>query len=94
MNLSHCSCASEGEEIAALYNLACAYAALRQSDAALAALEGAFEAGFQDYNTCRSDPDLRNLQGSKLDMLIAEKQGTSKGGGFWNPLQKLWKGKS
>ena len=77
--------------MAALYNLACAYAALNQSEAALASLEGAFEIGFQDYETCRTDPDLKILQGRKLESLIAQNQQTQTGGGLWNPLQRFWK---
>ena len=84
------SCASEGEEMAALYNLACAYSALGQREAALAALEGAFEAGFEDYKTCRSDPDLSILQGPGLEKLISSRQKSGQTKGFWSPLQKIW----
>ena len=90
ISFSMCSCASEGEEMAALYNLACAYAALGQKEAALASLEGAFEIGFQDYNACRTDPDLRILQGTSLDALI-DKQTSQKGSGFIGQLKNFWK---
>lgn len=83
----YCSCASEGEEIAALYNLACAYCALGQRDAALASLEGAIETGFKDFDALRSDPDLAPLRGPGLEILLAK----AKGQGFLsslNPFQK------
>ena len=76
--------------MAALYNLACAYAALGQKDAALASLEGAFEIGFQDYNACRTDPDLNILQGAPMDALI-DKQTSQKSSGFIGQLQRFWK---
>lgn len=65
-------CASEGEEQAALYNMACAYAALRQRDSALTCLEGAFEAGLSDYEAVRSDPDLDAVRGPELDKLLSK----------------------
>ena len=76
--------------MAALYNLACAYAALGQKEAALASLEGAFEIGFQDYDSCRTDPDLKIIQGSQLNALI-DNQTSQKSGGFVGQLQRLWK---
>ncbi|BDA46384.1 probable protein MET1, chloroplastic at C-terminar half [Coccomyxa sp. Obi] len=65
-------CASEGEEQAALYNMACAYAALRQTESALTCLEGAFEAGLSDYAAVRSDPDLDAVRGPELDKLVSK----------------------
>jgi hypothetical protein len=83
-------CASEGEEQAALYNMACAYAALRQRDSALACLEGALEAGLADYAAVRSDPDLDAVRGPQLDKLLAKYDGLlarlrrkKEDGGFW-----------
>lgn len=77
--------------MAALYNLACAYTAMHRTDAALASLEGAFEAGFQDYNTCREDPDLKLLQGPQLEALIQKSQTSQQSGGLWGAVQKFWK---
>lgn len=68
-------CASEGEEQAALYNMACAYAALRQMESALTCLEGAFEAGLSDYAAVRSDPDLDAVRGAELDKLLSKYDG-------------------
>ncbi len=78
--------------MAALYNLACAYAALGQKEAALARLEGAFEIGFQDYDACRSDPDLKILRGAQLNALI-DRQSSQKSSGLFGQLQRLWKSK-
>lgn len=47
----------------ALYNLACARALLGQSDAALAALDQAVEAGFRDAGSLAGDEDLASLRG-------------------------------
>lgn len=65
-------CASEGEEQAALYNMACAYAALRQLESALTCLEGAFEAGLSDYAAVRTDADLDAVRGPELDKLMSK----------------------
>ena len=65
-------CASEGEEQAALYNMACAYAALRRRESALVCLEGAFEAGLSDYAAVSSDPDLDAVRGPELDKLVSK----------------------
>ena len=65
-------CPSEGEELAALYNMACAYAALSQRDSALACLEGAFEAGMSDFAAVRSDSDLATVRGPELDKLLSK----------------------
>lgn len=65
-------CPSDGEEQAALYNMACAYAALRQRDSALACLEGAFEAGLSDFAAVRSDPDLDAVRGPEMDKLLSK----------------------
>lgn len=84
-----CSCASEGEEIAALYNLACAYASLGRIESALASLEGAFSAGFEDYATLRRDPDLKSLQGPGLETLIEQAGKDREAAGKWNPFRNI-----
>jgi hypothetical protein len=84
-----CSCASEGEEIAALYNLACAYASLGKLESALASLEGAFGAGFVDYATLRSDPDLERLQGPGLEKLIEQAGKDREDAAKWNPFRNV-----
>lgn len=52
--------------------MACAYAALRQRDSALACLEGAFEAGLSDFAAVRSDSDLSAVRGQDLDKLLSK----------------------
>ena len=44
-----------------LYNLACSYALLNQTPAALGALTKAIEFGYNDFEHLRSDADLENL---------------------------------
>eukprot|EP00897_Mesotaenium_endlicherianum_P010582 jgi/Mesen1/9552/ME000640S08903 len=46
------------------YNVACCYSKLNKIEAGLIALEAAMEAGFEDYKTIRTDPDLANLRAS------------------------------
>ncbi|KAH7446273.1 hypothetical protein KP509_01G049500 [Ceratopteris richardii] len=52
------------EEAVANYNIACCYSKLNEVEAGLSALEAAMEAGFEDYKTVRTDPDLSNLRES------------------------------
>ena len=66
------SCPSDGEEQAALYNMACAYAQLKQSEAAITCLEAVLEAGFDDIAGVRADPDLDPIRGPALDSLMAK----------------------
>ena len=66
------ACASQGEEHAALYNMACAYVAMGQNTAALTCVEGLLESGFEDFKTLRTDPDLAALRGSELDALVGK----------------------
>lgn len=65
------SCASEGEENAALYNMACCWAALGQRASALTVLEALLDNNFADYAAIRADPDLAPLRGPELDKLLA-----------------------
>jgi hypothetical protein len=64
------SCPSDGEEQAALYNMACSYARLGQRQAALTCLEAVLESGFSDFESIRSDADLDALRGRELDDLV------------------------
>ena len=66
------SCPSDGEESAALYNMACAYAVLGEKPAALTVLEALLDAGFDQYDAVRQDPDLAPLRGPELEKLIAK----------------------
>ena len=64
------SCPSDGEEQAALYNMACSYARLSQAEAALTCLEAVLESGFTDIGALRQDPDLESLRGREFDGLL------------------------
>ena len=66
------ACASEGEEQAALYNMACSYCRMGQPSAALTCLEALLDSGFEDYNAIRSDPDLASARGGELDKLVSK----------------------
>jgi tetratricopeptide (TPR) repeat protein len=50
-------------DAAAIYNIACAHALMRNTDEALDWLARAIEAGFDDVDHMRSDPDLEFLRG-------------------------------
>lgn len=47
------------------YNVACCYSQLNQIEAGLSALGDAMEAGYEDYQTIRTDPDIANLRSSE-----------------------------
>lgn len=47
------------------YNVACCYSQLNQIEAGLSALEDAMAAGYEDYQTIRTDPDIANLRSSE-----------------------------
>lgn len=66
------SCPSDGEEQAALYNMACAYAQLRQTESALTCLEAVLETGFEDMQGLRSDPDLQPCHGAQFESLMSK----------------------
>ncbi|ONK74318.1 uncharacterized protein A4U43_C03F5010 [Asparagus officinalis] len=53
------------EASVASYNVACCYSKLDQVQAGLSALEDAMQAGYEDFKTLRSDPDLANLRASE-----------------------------
>mmetsp|Transcript_36297 Transcript_36297/g.92760 ORF Transcript_36297/g.92760 Transcript_36297/m.92760 type:complete len:218 (+) Transcript_36297:185-838(+) len=74
------SCPSEGEENAALYNMACAYSQLGETQSAVTCLQGALENGFDDFQQLRKDPDLANIQGGELEAAIRK---------FENPGDKI-----
>eukprot|EP00850_Spirogloea_muscicola_P020325 SM000212S06918 [mRNA] locus=s212:132647:135750:- [translate_table: standard] len=52
------------EAAVASYNVACCYSMLGQEEAGLSALGDAFEAGYEDYQAARTDPDLAKLRAS------------------------------
>ncbi|KAI8474785.1 MAG: hypothetical protein J3K34DRAFT_109787 [Monoraphidium minutum] len=63
-------CPSDAEENAALYNMACCYAQMGQTDAALTCVDAVLENGFADVQTMMSDPDLAPLRGPQLQQLV------------------------
>jgi hypothetical protein len=69
------ACASEGEEEAALYNMACAYCRMSPPKVGpaltvLAAL--ADDTEFEAWATLRSDPDLAPARGPELDKILSK----------------------
>lgn len=66
------ACASQGEEHAALYNMACAYVAMGQNTPALTCIDGLLDSGFDDFQTLRTDPDMAALRGPELDALVGK----------------------
>lgn len=69
------ACASEGEENAALYNMACCYCRLGQPPAAITCIEALLDNGFTDYDALTSDPDLAGLPHEELSQLISKHNG-------------------
>eukprot|EP00798_Chlamydomonas_sp_ICE-L_P025738 gene25738-11398_t len=53
---------SDGEKIAALFNIACCQSKLGDSRSGLVALGGCLELGYADFNQIRTDPDLEGLR--------------------------------
>ncbi|KAF8071012.1 yhxC [Scenedesmus sp. PABB004] len=53
---------SDGEKMAALYNIACCHSQLQDARSGLVALSGALELGYSDYAQIRGDPDLAFLR--------------------------------
>ncbi|KQK20702.1 protein MET1, chloroplastic [Brachypodium distachyon] len=53
------------EASVASYNVACCYSKLDRIQAGLSALEDAMKAGYEDFKTIRTDPDLANLRKSE-----------------------------
>jgi len=77
------SCASPGEENAALYNIACCCARLGKPQDGLEALQTALENGFDGYENIKTDPDLAPVRQlaefdsmfGKYDSLLAKLTG-------------------
>lgn len=55
------------------YNVACCYSQLNQIEAGLSALDDAMEAGYEDYQTIRTDPDIANLRSSETFKPLLDK---------------------
>jgi hypothetical protein len=76
----------EFELQAAHYNMACAHAQLGNLAEAIVNLQTAFENGFDNYATVRSDPDLDPVKG---ETEFAKLMNTYEPKGF-NPFGKLF----
>jgi hypothetical protein len=55
------------------YNMACAYAQLGNLDEAVAALQVAFENGFDNFATVKQDPDLNPIKGTPAFETLMDK---------------------
>lgn len=65
------ACPSEGEERAALYNMACSFSRLEEADSGITVLRGLLETGFDELDTLRTDEDLAFLrQSPEFDALL------------------------
>jgi len=73
----------EFELQAAHYNMACAYAQLKDIDMAVASLQKSFENGFENYATVKGDPDLKPLKGTQEFDDLMEKWDRFKPFGFF-----------
>jgi hypothetical protein len=83
------ACPSEGEERAALYNMACCYAKLGEVDSGMAVLRGLLENGFEDLDTLRNDEDVEGLRSSpEFEQLLVEASSAQKPGLFGQKKRK------
>jgi len=74
---------SEGEKISALYNIACCHSQLGDERNGLVSLAGSLEAGFDDFDTARTDPDLAPLrENPQFEGLLLRFQPEKKAGIF------------
>ncbi|EIE19738.1 hypothetical protein COCSUDRAFT_54599, partial [Coccomyxa subellipsoidea C-169] len=79
---------SNGEKQAALYNIACCQSRLGKTEPGLMALAGALEAGYEDYQQMREDPDLEAVREDKrFEMLIGKFNRSNSNGFFGNFLK-------
>eukprot|EP00210_Caulerpa_lentillifera_P005921 g5661.t1 len=53
---------SQGEKIAAFYNIACCYSALEESRKALVAMAACLEVGYRDFKNMLTDSDLAHVR--------------------------------
>lgn len=62
---------SDGEKMAALYNIACCHARLDEDRESLLALSACLELGYLDFEQIRNDPDLENARkDSRFEVLM------------------------
>jgi|NOAtaT_6_FD_contig_71_3357402_length_968_multi_4_in_0_out_0_1 tetratricopeptide (TPR) repeat protein len=77
----------EFEYQAAYYNIGCAYACLGRIDDAIANLRKSFEYGFDNFEACSLDPDLRGIQGTAEFNELLDSFDRKKKGGIFNPFK-------
>jgi hypothetical protein len=82
---------SDGERIACMFNLACCQSRLGEEENiqnGLMAIAGCLEAGYDNWQQLRTDPDLENLRkNEKFEGLMKKFQG--KAGGFGNFFKNM-----
>ncbi|BDA46788.1 probable protein MET1, chloroplastic [Coccomyxa sp. Obi] len=79
---------SNGEKQAALYNIACCQSRLGKIEPGLMALAGALEAGYEDYQQIREDPDLEVVRADKRFETLIGKYNRSNSNGFFGNFLK------
>ena len=90
------ACPSDGEETAALYNLACCYSRMGKMDAAMEMVKAVVDAGFEELDTLRRDDDLAPLRaamGSAFEAALAAGGGDDGSGGAVGVLGKMLGGR-
>lgn len=60
-----------GTFVVSCYNIACCHAALNEPQAGLEALREALNAGFEDFDKCRNDPNLAGVRDASPDAFKA-----------------------
>ena len=72
---------SDGEKMAALYNIACCHAQLGNMTEGLLSIAETLKLGYNDINQIRSDPDLEQLrEDSRFEKLLLKFKKSSRGG--------------
>ncbi|KAK9825330.1 hypothetical protein WJX74_009904 [Apatococcus lobatus] len=72
---------SDGEKMAALYNIACCHAQLGNMTEGLLSIAETLKLGYSDINQIRSDPDLERIrEDSRFEQLLLKFKKSSRGG--------------
>mmetsp|Transcript_14717 Transcript_14717/g.41439 ORF Transcript_14717/g.41439 Transcript_14717/m.41439 type:complete len:211 (-) Transcript_14717:144-776(-) len=83
---------SDGEKMAALYNIACCCSQTADVETGLKALAGSLERGFEDWETARTDPDLAVLREDKrFEQLLSRFEPSREGPFGWLQYQMDFK---
>eukprot|EP00241_Pyramimonas_parkeae_P010733 CAMPEP_0114250802 /NCGR_PEP_ID=MMETSP0058-20121206/14902_1 /TAXON_ID=36894 /ORGANISM="Pyramimonas parkeae, CCMP726" /LENGTH=245 /DNA_ID=CAMNT_0001364503 /DNA_START=60 /DNA_END=797 /DNA_ORIENTATION=+ len=82
---------TEGEQVSALYNIACCHAQMGDTKQGLDALAQAINEGFEDFAVARTDPDLAPLrEEAQFEGLLARSRSEETGKGILNFIGKLF----